>query len=128
MVSFSVNGQALDMPAGLSLQFQRKNILFAFDSIQVERTTNFSIPATPNNMRIFGFANSHLTSGEDMRVKIPATLTYGVLTKSGVLHISKYNVKNKTFECVDWRIGAIKARERRGQFIRILLSSICCSN
>lgn len=100
MVSFSVNGQALDMPAGLSLQFQRKNILFAFDSIQVERTTNFSIPATPNNMRIFGFANSHLTSGEDMRVKIPATLTYGVLTKSGVLHISKYNVKNKTFECV----------------------------
>ena len=100
MVSFSVNGQALDMPAGLSLQFQRKNILFAFDSIQVERTTNFSIPATPNNMRIFGFANSYLTSGEDMRVKIPAMLTYGVLTKSGVLHISKYNVKNKTFECV----------------------------
>lgn len=88
------------MPAGLSLQFQRKNILFAFDSIQVERTTNFSIPATPKNMRIFGFANSHLTSGADMRVKIPATLTYGVLTKTGVLHISKYNVKNKTFECV----------------------------
>ena len=100
MVLFSVNGQALDMPAGLSLQFQRKNILFAFDSIQVERTTNFSIPATPKNMRIFGFANSHLTSGADMRVKIPATLTYGVLTKTGVLHISKYNVKNKTFECV----------------------------
>lgn len=100
MVLFSVNGQALDMPAGLSLQFQRKNILFAFDSIQVERTTNFSIPATPKNMRIFGFANSHLTRGEDMRVKIPATLTYGVLTKTGVLHISKYNVKNKTFECV----------------------------
>lgn len=100
MVLFSVNGQALDMPAGLSLQFQRKNILFAFDSIQVERTTNFSIPATPKNMRIFGFANSHLTSGEDMRVKIPATLTYGVLTKTGVLHISKYNVKSKTFECV----------------------------
>lgn len=100
MVSFSVNGQALDMPAGLNLQFQRKNILFSFDSIQVERTTNFSIPATPKNMRIFGFANSHLTSGADMRVKIPATLTYGVLTKSGVLHISKYNVKTKTFECV----------------------------
>lgn len=100
MVLFSVNGQALDMPAGLSLQFQRKNILFAFDSIQVERTTNFSIPATPKNMRIFGFSNSHLTSGSDMRVKIPATLTYGVLTKTGVLHISKYNVKNKTFECV----------------------------
>lgn len=100
MVLFSVNGQALDMPAGLSLQFQRKNILFAFDSIQVERTTNFSIPATPKNMRIFGFASSHLTSGADMRVKIPATLTYGVLTKTGVLHISKYNVKNKTFECV----------------------------
>ena len=100
MVSFSVNGQALDMPAGLNLQFQRKNILFSFDSIQVERTTNFSIPATPKNMRIFGFANSHLTSGADMRVKIPATLTYGVLIKSGLLHISKYNVKNKTFECV----------------------------
>lgn len=100
MVLFSVNGQALDMPAGLNLQFQRKNILFAFDSIQVERTTNFSIPATPKNMRIFGFANSHLTSGADMRVKIPATLTYGVLTKSGMLHISKYNVKNKTFDCV----------------------------
>ena len=100
MVLFSVNGQALDMPAGLSLQFQRKNILFAFDSIQVERTTNFSIPATPKNMRIFGFANSHLTSGADMRVKIPATLTYGALTKTGVLHISKYNVKSKTFECV----------------------------
>lgn len=100
MILFSVNGQALDMPAGLNLQFQRKNILFSFDSVSVERTTNFNIPATPKNMRIFGFANSHFTRGEDMRVKIPATLTYGVLTKSGVLHISKYNVKNKTFECV----------------------------
>lgn len=100
MILFSVNSQALDMPAELSLQFQRKNILFAFDSIQVERTTNFSIPATPKNMQIFGFANSHLTSGADMRVKIPATLTYGTLIKSGMLHISKYNIKNKTFECV----------------------------
>lgn len=100
MISFSVNGQALDMPAGLSLQFQRKNILFSFDSIQVERTTNFSIPATPKNMLIFGFAHSHLTSGENMRVKIPATLTYGVLTRNGMLHISKYNVKKRMFECV----------------------------
>ena len=100
MILFSVNGQALDMPAGLNLQFQRKNILFSFDSVQVERTTNFSIPATPKNMQIFGFANSHLTSGDDMRVKIPATLTYGVLIKTGELHISKYNIKNKTFECV----------------------------
>ena len=100
MILFNVNGQALDMPAGLNLQFQRKNILFSFDSVQVERTTNFSIPATPKNMQIFGFANSHLTFGADMRIKIPATLTYGVLTKTGVLHISKYNIKNKTFECV----------------------------
>ena len=100
MILFNVNGQALDMPSGLNLQFQRKNILFSFDSIQVERTTNFSIPATPKNMRIFGFANSHLTSGADMRVKIPATLTYGALTKTGVLHISIYNVKNTIFECV----------------------------
>lgn len=100
MILFSVNGQELDMPAGLNLQFQRKNILFSFDSVQVERTTNFSIPATPKNMRIFGFANSPLTDGNSMRIKIPATLTYGALTKMGVLHISKYNVKNKTFECV----------------------------
>ena len=100
MILFNVNGQALDMPAGLNLQFQRKNILFAFDSIQVERTTNFSIPATPKNMQIFGFANSPLTDGNSMRIKIPATLTYGVLIKTGVLHISKYNIKNKTFECV----------------------------
>ena len=88
------------MPAELNLQFQRKNILFSFDSVQVERTTNFSIPATPKNMQIFGFANSSLTDGNSMRVKIPATLTYGALTKTGVLHISKYNVKNKIFECV----------------------------
>lgn len=100
MILFNVNGQALDMPTGLNLQFQRKNILFSFDSVQVERTTNFSIPATPKNMQIFGFANSTLTDGNSMRIKIPATLTYGVLTKTGVLHISKYNVKNKTFECV----------------------------
>lgn len=100
MILFNVNGQALDMPAGLNLQFQRKNILFSFDSVQVERTTNFSIPATPKNMQIFGFANSPLTDGNSMRIKIPATLTYGVLIKTGELHISKYNIKNKTFECV----------------------------
>lgn len=100
MISFNVNGQALDMPAALNLQFQRKNILFSFDSVQVERTTNFSIPATPKNMQIFGFANSHLTDGNSMRIKIPATLTYGILIKTGELHISKYNIKNKTFECV----------------------------
>lgn len=100
MILFNVNRQALDMPAGLNLQFQRKNILFSFDSVQVERTTNFSIPATPKNMQIFGFANSHLTDGNAMRIKIPATLTYGVLIKTGELHISKYNIKNKTFECI----------------------------
>jgi hypothetical protein len=100
MTSFSVKGQELDIPANVKLQFKKKNILFAFDSVEVERTTSFSIPKTARNMQIFGFSHDYLLHGEDMRVKLDAVLTVGFIVKFGLLHITKYNAKTESFECV----------------------------
>lgn len=100
MLSFNVNGQALDMPANLKLQFQKKNILFSFDNVEIERTTSFSIPKTPRNVEIFGLSNMLLVYGQEMRMQLDAVLFINGVVKTGVLYITKYSVKNETFECV----------------------------
>ena len=65
MIEFNVGGILLDVPSGTRLQFVKKNILFAFDGIECERTTSFRLPKTPTNLRAFDFSNDFHRQGQE---------------------------------------------------------------
>lgn len=98
MMRFNVGGNFLELPADFNLQLKKKNILFAFDNIELERTTSFSVPATPANAATFGWSNNLHYYGERARVRIDAQLQMDGVTKDGYLYITKCT--HDTFECV----------------------------
>lgn len=97
-VQFSIGGKLLDLPSNIKLQFTKKNILFAFDNIEVERTTSFNVPATPNNMRIFNFSHDIHARGLAMRERLDAELRIGIVSKRGYLYVGSYSAGQ--FECI----------------------------
>lgn len=97
-VQFSIGGKLLDLPSNIKLQFTKKNILFAFENIEVERTTSFDVPATPNNMRIFNFSHDIHSSGTAMRERLDAELRVGIVSKRGYLYVGSYSAGQ--FECI----------------------------
>lgn len=88
----------LDLPANFKLQFVKKNPLFAFDELEVERTTTFSVPKTPNNLLALGFANDFHRRGEMMRRKVDAQMQSGTVTRDGYLYVGSFN--GSEFECI----------------------------
>ena len=98
MMRFNVGGWFLELPANFNLQLKKSNILFAFDNIALERTTSFSVPATPHNTGIFGWSNDFHYYGEKGRKRMQAQLQMDGVTKDGYLYITKYTPDS--FECV----------------------------
>ena len=76
MMRFRIGGRYLDLSESADIQFTRKNILFAFDNAECERSTQFAVPATENNRAIFGHAHDVHNSGGGMRVRHEAILEY----------------------------------------------------
>lgn len=97
-VQFSIGGKLLELPSNFKLQFTKKNILFAFENIEVDRTTSFKVPATPNNMRIFNFSHDIHSSGLAMRERLDAELRVGIVSKRGYLYVGSYSAGQ--FECI----------------------------
>lgn len=93
-----MGGRYIDLPANFSLQFVKKNAFFAFDNLEVERTTTFAVPKTPNNMQIFGFANDFHRQGEMMRRRVEAQMQNGLVVRDGYLYVSSFN--STDFECI----------------------------
>lgn len=91
MIRFNINGEYLDLPDDISVQFKKSNILFAFDNIECERSTSFDIPATPQNNRIFSLAKCVQMDGEGMRRRYEAQMQAGLVTQDGYLHIDQYD-------------------------------------
>lgn len=93
------NGVALDMYANTNLQLKHENPLFAFDNLKCERTTNFKLPATPTNDRVFELAKIPAYRGEGMRRRFNAQLQAGTVVKDGYLYVSSFDGKdyNATF-------------------------------
>ena len=91
MIRFNINGEYLDLPANFSLQFQKKNIFFAFDKMECERSTSFDIPATPQNDRIFKLSKWTQAPGLGMRRRYEAQMEAGVVVKAGYLYIDAYS-------------------------------------
>lgn len=88
MMRFNVNGRYLDLYNDTELTFARKNILFAFDDIEVSRTAEFDVPATPQNNAIFERANDPALYGTKGRVKIEAQLQYDGGVEDGYIYIT----------------------------------------
>lgn len=93
MMQLVCNGHRLDLYDNTELQFTEDNPLFAFDSIKCERTTNFKLPATPANDRVFALARIPAYAGEGMRRKFPAQLQMGTIVKDGYLYVSSWSGK-----------------------------------
>ena len=89
-----VNRQRLDLKEGTSLQFTKKNALFAFDELCAERTTSFNLPATPTNDAVLGVARVPAYVGTGMRKRFAAEVQDGTVVKHGYLYVSKYDDKN----------------------------------
>lgn len=85
---FNINGQYLDLYEGTSLQFKRTNSLFAFDNIEVSRSTSFEIPATAHNNALFELANDPAQAGERGRVRIEAQMQAAGVALNGYLYIT----------------------------------------
>ena len=98
MTSFNVGGRVLDLPANFKLQFVKKNAFFAFDDLEIERTTTFAVPKTPNNLLAFGFANDFHRRGEMMRRRVEAQMQNGLVTRDGYLYVGSFN--GVDFECI----------------------------
>lgn len=98
MMSFNVGGRYIDMPSNFDLHFLKRNPLFAFDDLECERTTNFRVPKTPNNMDIFGFSNDYHRYGMSMRKRVSAQLQNGIVVKDGYLYVSQFS--ENEFECI----------------------------
>lgn len=110
----------MELPANFKIQLKKSNILFAFDNVELERSTSFSVPATPINTGILGWANDAHRFGEKGRQKITAQLQLDGVTKDGFLHITKYTPE--AFECVFVTgdllgLAEVKALGDWGQFI-----------
>lgn len=91
MIRFSIGGEYLDLPADFSLQFQKKNVFFAFDKMECERSTSFDIPATPQNDRLFSLSKWIAAPGTGMRRRFNAQMQSGLVVKDGYLYIDAYS-------------------------------------
>lgn len=127
MMSFNVGGRFLDLHADFELQFTKKNPLFAFDDLELERTTSFRVPKTPNNMQIFGFSNDYHRRGVAMRERVRAQWQNGIVVKDGYLYVSKFS--GNDFECIFVTGELLFLRDLRelGTVNQFIDSSIMCA-
>ena len=114
------NGVVLDLYDNASLQFTHSNPLFAFDDLKCERTTNFKLPATPTNDRVFSLAKIPAYSGEGMRRKFTAQLQAGTVVKDGYLYVSNFDGKDYNAIFVTGELIGLQALKNAGK-IRDLL-------
>ena len=94
MMQLVCNRIALDLYEDTGLQFSKTNPAFAFDAMSAERTTNFKLPATPTNDRVFECAKIPAFNGNAMRKKFDATLIDGVVVMDGFLYVASFDGKD----------------------------------
>ena len=94
MMQLLCNGVYLDLYDNAGLQFTHSNPLFAFDELKCERTTNFKLPATPTNDRVFSLAKIPAYSGDGMRRKFTCQLQAGAVVRDGYLYVANFDGKD----------------------------------
>lgn len=97
MMQFNVNGEFLELPNDLSLDFTKQSTIFCFDDLECGRTAEFSVPATSKNNTIFGFAADYHTHGDAVRHKISAQMQAGIIVEDGYLVITSVDKSKNTY-------------------------------
>lgn len=98
MIYFKVDGVDLDIPKDLELSFQKKNILFSFDDIELNRSQGFTLPRSKINDAIFQFSFRPDFDGAVARVTHFATMFYSGGKEEGLL--SCISANDDGYECV----------------------------
>ena len=112
MMQLVCNGVRLDIYEDAGVQFTHQNPLFAFDDLKCERTTQFKLPSTPTNDRVFGLARVPAYKGDGMRRRFSAELQMGVVVKNGFLYVTSYDGKDYEAVFVTGELlGLLKIRE-----------------
>lgn len=117
------NGVRLDVSEGTQLAFKRANILFAFDSIECERTLSFTLPSTPTNERVIGLAKLPEMSGEGMRRKFACQMQFGAVALDGYLYVTEYTKKGYAAVFVTGELLGLQALRDAGKVADILDAS-----
>lgn len=89
---------AVDVAEDLSLQFTKKNLLFATDDIECERSTSFSVPATPANNSLFGYGSNINTLLDRMAKRYAARMVASGVIKEGYLYVTECDTEQ--YNCV----------------------------
>ena len=98
MIYFKVDGVDLDIPKDLDLSFQKKNILFSFDDIELNRSQGFTLPHSKINDAFFQFSFRPDFDDGVIRVSHEATMFYSGGAERGVL--SCKSVSPAGYDCV----------------------------
>lgn len=97
---FNISGHRIDLPSDISLTFAKSNILLDFDSAQCERTDEFDIPATANNVAVLDLYNEMHAHPVSAYTKRAATMQVEGVERVGFAYVSGYDVKARSFHCV----------------------------
>lgn len=98
MIYFKVDGVDLDIPKDLNLSFQKKNILFSFDDIELNRSQGFTLPRSQINDAIFQFSFRPDFDGAVTRVTHFAEMFYSGGKEEGILSCISANADG--YECI----------------------------
>lgn len=120
MMRLLCNGVALDLYDNAGVQFTHKNPLFAFDSVECERTTQFKLPATPTNDQVLAVARVPAYVGTGMRVKFTAELQMSAVVKKGYLYVTAYDGKDYNAVFVTGEFVGLQAIKSLGKLKDIL--------
>ena len=122
MAQFKVNNHFLEFSKGIDLAFSFFNSIFGFERIELSRTQQFKVPATPENNRIFALANRPDFSGQQVRVIHDAEMWYS----GGVIHGRMYVVScdRHEYNCVfifgeQMKLKELKESGELGAFLNV---------
>lgn len=93
-----INGEQADTSEGFSLRMNRvMRDVRRIDSGSAEWSFSFSLPSSPTNNRLFGFANSLPVSGKFMRRYRAEVMSGEVTVFSGTLILTAYDAKSSEY-------------------------------
>ena len=120
MMQLLCNGERLDLYENTGLQLKKDNPLFAFDKLSCERTTQFKLPCTPKNDRVFSLARIPAYSGEGMRRRFAATLVMGTIIKNGYLYVASFDGKDYAAIFVTGELVGLQAIKNLGKLSELV--------
>lgn len=97
-----INNQPIEIESQDSLNLRLNNVLFRpteTSTSQGEYSYSFDIPSTPNNNKVFDYANN-LSKVNKFRTRYSAQVySDGILIFNGSLTVQKYDAKEKMYTC-----------------------------